>query len=520
MPVGAEVGGGLAAPVPRAAVPDTAPALPWPSADQDTAILDAATRATARYLESIRHRPPLLTAFLREMPKGGDLHNHLSGTVYAESYLAWAMEDGVCVDPAALSLAFPPCDAAAGRPPAAEALRDVALYGRLVDALSMRNWDPSQQTGHSRFFGSFVRFDPGQPGRRGDMLAEAQARAALGRVSYLELMLTPDTREARTLGERLGWSGDVESSRRALLAAGMDSVAERTRQILSSMEARRDSVLGCGGPSPHPGCGVEVRYLYSVSRARTPASVFGQILMGFELASRDPRVVGLNLVQPEDHPTAMADYSLHMRMIGELRRHYPGVGITLHAGELAWGLVPPEGLRFHVREAVEVAGARRIGHGVSIMHEERPFELLDRMAREGVLVEIALTSNDVILGVRGAEHPLSVYLEWGVPVALATDDEGVARSEMTREFQRAVEEQGLDYPTLKTMVRNSLEFAFVEGESLWADRRRFRPVTPCAGPGGVLSRTVACRAFAQGSPKAALQLALEADLAAFEARHR
>ena len=42
---------------------------------------------------SIRDDPLALLAFLREMPKGGDLHNHLSGAIYAESYLRWAAED-------------------------------------------------------------------------------------------------------------------------------------------------------------------------------------------------------------------------------------------------------------------------------------------------------------------------------------------------------------------------------------------------------------------------------------------
>ena len=63
----------------------------------------------ARYMEEIRGSPPLLGAFLRRMPKGGDLHNHLSGAIYAESYIAWAAADGLCVDKKALALAPAPC---------------------------------------------------------------------------------------------------------------------------------------------------------------------------------------------------------------------------------------------------------------------------------------------------------------------------------------------------------------------------------------------------------------------------
>ena len=206
-----------------------------------------------------------------------------------------------------------------------------------------------------------------------------------------------------------------------------------------------------------------------------------------------------------------------MRIIGALRRHYPGVNVTLHAGELWEGLVPPEGLRFHIREAVEVAGARRIGHGIDVLHEDEPEALLATMAEREVMVEINLTSNDVILGVSGREHPLAAYLEAGVPVALSTDDEGVSRSEMTLEWVRAVEDQGLDYETLKTMARNSLEYAFLEGASIWADRARWMPVPACGAEiGGWLGAS--CASFTAGSAKARLQRQLELDYAEFEGR--
>ena len=53
---------------------------------------------TARYFETIRKSPAQLWAFLLKMPKGGDLHNHLSGSIYAESYIQWAAENGLCVN--------------------------------------------------------------------------------------------------------------------------------------------------------------------------------------------------------------------------------------------------------------------------------------------------------------------------------------------------------------------------------------------------------------------------------------
>jgi adenosine deaminase len=93
------------------------------------------------------------------------------------------------------------------------------------------------------------------------------------------------------------------------------------------------------------------------------------------------------------------------------------------------------------------------------------------MAKKNVLVEICLTSNDVILGVSGDRHPLPVYMKYGVPVALATDDEGVSRSDMTHEYLRAAETYGLSYGELKRMARASLEHSFIPGDSLWSDER-------------------------------------------------
>src|SRR6185503_12616870 len=122
----------------------------------------------------------------------------------------------------------------------------------------------------------------------------------------------------------------------------------------------------------------------------------------------------------------------------------------------------------------------RIGHGVDVMHEDDPYGLLKELVQRDVMIEICLTSNDLILGVKKEQHPLATYLQYGVPVALATDDEGVARSEISREYLKAAEEQGLGYIQLKTMARTSLQFAFLPGASLWANAKKFLPVGQCA----------------------------------------
>jgi len=228
-------------------------------------------------------------------------------------------------------------------------------------------------------------------------------------------------------------------------------------------------------------------------------------------------VVGMKFGVPGDGFTSMHDYALHMKMVKYLHEVYPKVSITLHAGELAYGLVPPEGLCCHVRQAVE-AGAKRIGHGVDVMYEERPQELLKEMAVGHVMVEINLTSNDVILGVRGKEHPLQIYRQSGVPVALSTDDEGVSRIDLTNEYVRAVQTYGFTYADLKKLVRTGLEQAFLPGANLWEKQDSFtRTAGACTHDAlGAEKPSSGCTEFLQSSAKAREQWKLERRFRVFE----
>ena len=497
------------------------PTLPAQSAGSKAgAFPRSAEQRTARYFDSLRKSSPQLLAFLLKMPKGGDLHNHLSGAVYAESYVQWAADSGACVNPATLALSTPPC--AGGQSPASAALTNSVLYRQLIDAWSMRNWQLSGQSGHDHFFDTFGKFGVATYNQNGKMIAEVAARAARGHVLYLELMLTPDgtTTGVRSsqIGEKVGWDGNFENTLNKLKSNGIDDATKIGVKNLQDAEAEKDRLLKCGTPQADAGCSVTLRYIAQVSRGAALGPVFAQMVTGFALAN-DPnsKVVALNLVQPEDGLASMENFSLHMQMLSFLRTLYPRAHISLHAGELAPGMVPPDGLTFHVRESVMIAHAERIGHGVDLMHENDPYGLLTEMARRPVMVEICLSSNDGILGITGPQHPLATYLKYGVPVALATDDEGVSRSEISREFLKAAEDQGLGYRQLKTMARNSLQFAFIAGGSLWSDSRRFVPVVQCAQDVAVMKLTSrGCHQFVSGSEKAKLQWKLEEEFIAFE----
>ncbi len=495
----------------------------------------ASEAQTERYFESIRKDPNLLVAFLLQMPKGGDLHMHLSGAIYGETLIQWATEQHACVDPKTFSLTQslressgePVCPAPTQL--AETALSNPVLYRSMIDAYSMRNWELSGQSGHDHFFDTFEKFGAATVSENtGKMLADTAKRAASQLEIYQELMFTPtgkpfsDMLKVKAVQDiKLPDDATPETFaalRNALLENGLSSALQDAIQQVNEADKVRDEQLKCGPSTSSPHCPLTQRYLFQVGRGRQKEIVFAQMLLGFELAKADPRFVGLNLVMPEDYYIPLHDFSLHMQMLKYLHGLYPSVHISLHAGELVEGLVPPEDLRFHVRDSVEIAGAERIGHGVDALNENDPLQLLSEMAQKNVMVEICLSSNDVILGVHGRNHPLHDFVRAGVPVALATDDEGVARSDMTHEYLRGVEDQDLSYSELKRMARTSLEHAFIKGGSLWSDGKTFTPVKECASLQSATTASAACRTFLDGSDKARLQWQLEQQFREFEGR--
>jgi adenosine deaminase len=425
-----------------------------------------ATMSIEQRFAELRKSPPELYAFLLRMPKGGDIHNHVTGAVYAESYIQAAAEDGLCADLRTLSFVAPQpgwgCHD--NQVEAMRAAADNTLRNKLIDSFSMRNFVPGAESAHDHFFATFGKFGPIKREHHGEFIAEIVRRAAEQNESYLELMAINGT-QANAIASSIGTLDGFEVARQKLEAAGLPKVVDAMRARINESDEGRKKALGCDANPVTAPCQVVVRYILEVLRESTKEQVFAQVLAGFTLASIDPRVVGVNFVQPEDGVISMRDYHLQMQIVGYAKSIFPQVHLTLHAGELAPGLVPPDGLRFHIREAVELAHAERIGHGVDLMYETNAHQLLDEMKQRHVMVEINLTSNDLILGVRGNAHPFPIYRKHGVPVALSTDDEGVSRGTLTDEYARAVRDYALTYTDLKRLVHNSLEYSFlVPGE--------------------------------------------------------
>lgn len=499
------------------------------------------TRAEARtaliYEANLHTGPETLRAFLNDFPKGADLHVHLTGAVYAETFIRDAGEDGLCVDKTSLSFAKPPCRG--NLIPAKEFSGDIdrptqLLYDKLIDSLSLRSFVATPGwSGHDQFFATFDRFGGLNKTHMAEWVDEVASRSAAENNQYLELMHTPAFSHAGEIAHQIGWNAKLAHAdpqafaafRQQLLDQGLRGEVAADRDEVMQAEVGRKQLEHCGTGQAAPACQVEVRYIYQVLRDLPPELVFAQTLLGFETAqasmnANDGTWVGINFVRPEDDFVAMRDYTIQMKMVGYFHSVYPGVHISLHAGELAPGIVPPEGMRFHIRQAIELGDAERIGHGVDVMYEDNARDLLTEMAARHIMVEINLSSNEGILGVEGDRHPFPVYRSAHVPVALSTDDEGVSRIDLTHEYVRAAIDYGLSYRDVKQLARTGLEHDFLPGASLWAKPDDFHATMDmCKGETlGSDNPSGGCRQFLDGSQKASAQWELERRFRVFEAK--
>jgi len=430
---------------------------------------------TARHYASLvaGDNPKLaeLTMFFTQMPKGGDLHHHYSGAIYVEQYLDFLDRQGLCVNKQSYRIETDKAVIAAERAkPAkernclssAEVYADDFTWRELVQRWSNKDFDNHgalQPAPDRLFFQTFGYFGPVSNANFKEGLQELKKRAIAENVSYIETMfkMAPATANA-------------EFDARAWQLAGDDAgLAIELQKALEGFErdpAFAKSVADFVAKIDEASEGIDderftMRYQTYVLRLLNPSQVFSSMAAAFKSASMGGKVVGVNIVGQESTMVSMRDYTLHMKMFGFLKKAYPTVKVAMHAGELAMGDVPPEGLKFHIDQALTVAGADRIGHGIDLAHEANAPAILRKMRLDDIPVEINLTSNSFINGVKGENHPLTLYRKYGVPYVISTDDAGVTRHTLSQEYVLLASRYKPDYAEVKKTSYNSVRYAFL-----------------------------------------------------------
>lgn len=409
------------------------------------------------YFSTIKQDPNALYAFLKEMPKGGELHYHLSGGAYPEVMLDIAAKESYCLHDTTHSISSDKnCSAAI------LATND-ALYENYLQAWSLKNFiATNQESAENHFFAAFYKFNPIVAEHSAELLADVLKRADFQHEQYMEILVTPDNVQSASFANLIkDKKTNAEKLATLQKSKAFNDNVQRTIINGRAIIDQAHTLLGCDKNPQAAGCSVTIRFQYYILRQLPADAVFAMAVNAFSVAETSPDFVGINLVQQEDVPAALKPYKQQMQMLSFLHQQYPTVHISLHAGELSPTVVAPADLRFHIHDAVTVAQAERIGHGVDIAYEDNAEDLVKLMAQKNIAVEVNLTSNDWLVNAKGAAHPIHYYLAHKVPVVLSTDDEGILRTDLTREYVRAVVEQNLDYQQLKTITRNTITYSFL-----------------------------------------------------------
>jgi aminodeoxyfutalosine deaminase len=134
-----------------------------------------------------------------------------------------------------------------------------------------------------------------------------------------------------------------------------------------------------------------------------------------------------------------------------------GLHRLIHAGEVGG----PE----KIREAIEILGVERIGHGIAATHDPG---LMDLLADRRIPLEICPQSNictgALALQLRRGQakiddHPLPVLFRHGIPIVLSTDDPAMFHTTLVQEYEHA-QQLGMTENELVRLAQMSFDFAF------------------------------------------------------------
>ena len=385
-----------------------------------------------------------LLQLLYEMPKGGDLHHHMSGSGFAE----WWYELGV---------------AAGGKgyryytKVKLNNCRDYGWQGfdttpyhlmfqTIVEAkwlmlpkcerdeyLPLAQLDERQKRG----FMNAIRLDKPYEGREEFFEAHWQRLGDLTGDPYLRGELI--ARQFRAFAdEGLIYVEPMVTAFGYQRPDGTPLPADQVAAMFRDRLTQKDIV----------NTGLTYRFQQAVLRFTPDAEE--SLKRAYRFVSGNEPYVAVNLVGREDDDKG---YPLRfLPTLRELRRQYHRVRLSIHAGEV-------DEPNDHIRDTV-LLGADRIGHGLNLMTDPD----MMRLFRHGpYLVEINLISNLLLQYYDDySQHPFPEYLRTGIPVALSTDDRGMWDSTMTDEFLVAVKEFNLSWAEIKRLSENSLRYAFVD----------------------------------------------------------
>jgi aminodeoxyfutalosine deaminase len=209
---------------------------------------------------------------------------------------------------------------------------------------------------------------------------------------------------------------------------------------------------------------VRVRWIFDAVRQFGPEKAMDVARLAVQMKSEGVVAFGLG-GDEESLPAA------------EFRKVYDyaaseGLHRVVHAGEMGG----PQS----VRDAIDILGAERIGHGISSIRDEK---LMDLLIERGIPLEICPVSNlrtgalAKLLGVEQArleDHPLLKFIARGVPVTIATDDPAMFGTSLDHTYEIARHELDLSLPQIVKIAEAGFTHSFLPANEKATTLERFR----------------------------------------------
>lgn len=397
--------------------------------------------------------PQQMYHFLHALPKGGDLHHHLSGSAFSEWWYA------IAADPSRNGGYTYYTRVKNANCQQSEQSLDALLYVTISDVtykalpqceqkqyVELASLRPAQRND----FNNSIRLNSASEGREAFFSTHWQRlNEMLANPVLMSKLLLRNMQAYQN--ENLQYLETQVNVRYAKKPDGSAYTADEALAVYTTMLESEEA----------KNTGVTVRFQYALVRFLPDAEAQLEWIYQFVDSHRD-YYVGINLVGREDDKRGQP--LRFLETIRGLRARYPKIALAFHAGE-------SETPDTNVRDTL-LLGADRIGHGINTIFDTDTVLL---MRNNRYLIEINLISNLLLEYVPNYEaHPFPEYLRTGIPTALSTDDRGMFDSTLTDEFYVAVTQFNLSWEELVLLGDNSLRYSFLPDDIKQQQREHLR----------------------------------------------
>ena len=213
------------------------------------------------------------------------------------------------------------------------------------------------------------------------------------------------------------------------------------------VEANFDAILGAA--EPFAARGLRINWIFDAVRQFGAEAALRVVDAAKQCASKSIVAFGIG---GDELSVATEQFRAVYDRAADLGLHR-----LMHAGEIGG----PD----KIREAIELLGVERIGHGIAAIHDPA---LMDLLADRRIPLEICPESNvrtgALALQLRRNEasihdHPLTTLFRHGIPIVLSTDDPAMFHTTLVQEYEHA-HQLGMTESELSRMAQMSFDFAF------------------------------------------------------------